>query len=97
MPSVIDKLVKHIPSVYRKAVLAEQLIPKMRQENDPCCLATIRHYRSLVPFFQKIRKPLFTLTAADGAIGTLAAAVYSARDDFRKLAIKIAEKIPIDL
>lgn len=65
----------------------------MRQEEDPCCLATISHYRSLVPMAQECRKPIFDLTVADGAIGSHAQAVRNARKDFRQLAEKIATRM----
>lgn len=69
----------------------------MRQENDPYCLAIMRHYRSLVPMSLESRKPIFSLTIADGAIGSNAQAVRSAREDFRKLAQKIATKMDINI
>ncbi len=62
-------------------------------ENDPYCLATMKHYRSLVPMAQEHRKPLFMLTAADGAIGGHANAVTSAHNDFQRLAKKISHNM----
>jgi hypothetical protein len=44
---------------------------------------------------QEHRKSVFDLTPADGAIGSHANAVESARDDFEKLSLKIAEKIGV--
>ena len=88
-----DKWARCIPSVYREYVLKEKAIPDMRQEEDPYCLATIRHYRSLVPLAQECRKPIFDLTGADGAIGSHAHAVRDARKDFRQLAEKIASRM----
>ncbi len=90
-----DKWVNRIPSVYREAVLNEAPIDAMTPENDPHCLATIRHYRSLIPMAQEHRKPIFNLTSADGAIGSHANAVTDARRDFQQLAIKITEKIEV--
>lgn len=92
-----DKWVQRIPSVYRTAVLKEPAISGMKQEDDPYCLATIRHYRSLIPLGQEKRKPIFNLTSADGAIGSHANAVIDARRDFKKLAGKIADLIHLDL
>lgn len=92
-----DKWVQRIPSVYREYVLNEEPIPELSQEDDPYCLATIRHYRSLVPMAQEVRKPIFNLTSADGAIGSHANAVRSARTDFYELASKISEEMNIDL
>jgi cellulose biosynthesis protein BcsQ len=92
-----DKWVQRIPSVYREAVLGEAPVPGLKQANDPYCLATIRHYRSLIPMGQEKRKPIFNLLPADGAIGSHAGAVQDARKDFMQLAEKIAAKMNIPL
>lgn len=88
-----DKWVQRIPCVYRQAVLAEPQVEGLKQEDDPYCLATIKHYRSLIPMGQEYRKPIFNLTSADGAIGSHANAVTTARQDFKQLAITIANQI----
>lgn len=93
-----DKWVQRIPVVYRESVLNEnQSTECIRQEEDPYCLATIKHYRSLIPMAQEHRKPIFNLTSADGAIGAHANAVQDAKKDFRTLAEKIAVKIGMTL
>jgi cellulose biosynthesis protein BcsQ len=93
-----DKWVQRIPSVYRQEVLNEPApIEDLRQEDDPYCLATIKHYRSLIPMGQEKRKPIFNLTPADGAIGSHAGAVRDAKDDFKQLAEKIAAQMSIPL
>lgn len=92
-----DKWVQRIPRLYREEVLQEPAAPGMRQEEDPYCLATIKHYRSLVPMGQEYRKPIFCLTPADGAIGSHAEAVMDARKDFKLLASKIAALIGLPL
>ena len=92
-----DKWVQRIPAVYREAVLDEDPVDGMKQENDPYCLATIKHYRSLVPMGQEHRKPIFNLTSADGAIGSHANAVTDARKDFKQLAAKIAAQMGMQL
>jgi cellulose biosynthesis protein BcsQ len=92
-----DKWVKRIPKTYRESVLDEVPTTTIKQEDDPYCLATIKHYRSLIPMAQEHRKPIFKLTSADGAIGSHANAVQDARKDFRKLAGKIAEQIGLPL
>jgi cellulose biosynthesis protein BcsQ len=81
-----------IPDVYRKSVLLDKSTPPTMSD-DPLCLAKLKHYRSLVPMAQEARKPIFQLTAADGAIGSHSAAVRSARDDFSQLAQKILDQI----
>ena len=85
-----DKWVNRIPNVYRESVLGEGLDTDIKQADDPYCLATIKHYRSLMPMAQEHRKPIFNLTSADGAIGSHANAVQDAKKDFRQLAGKIA-------
>jgi cellulose biosynthesis protein BcsQ len=85
-----DKWIKRIPSVYRENVLGgtpENMTPS----DDPFCLATLKHYRSLIPMSQEHRKPIFKLTSADGAVGSLAKPVQGAYRDFDVLAGKIAE------
>lgn len=93
-----DKWVQRIPRVYRQSVLNEGTAPdNIRQEDDPYCLATIRHYRSLIPMAQEHRKPIFNLTSADGAIGSHANAVQDAKKDFKQLALKIAAQMQMPL
>ncbi|NLF25485.1 MAG: ParA family protein [Deltaproteobacteria bacterium] len=92
-----EKWVNQIPEVYRTAVLDQQPEGIYKQANDPECLATIKHYRSLVPMGQEKRKPIFKLTSADGAIGSHVNAVQDAKNDFEELARKIASKIGLIL
>lgn len=88
-----DKWVRRIPAVYREAVLDQNPPSAVPTTGDPHCLATIKHYRSLIPMGQEHRKPIFKLTAADGAIGGHAGAVQDARRDFQELARKIMGQI----
>lgn len=93
-----DKWVQRIPFVYRESVLSETPSETLgSQEQDPYCLATIKHYRSLIPMAQEHRKPIFNLTSADGAIGSHANAVQEAKKDFTKLAKRIAEQMRLTL
>ena len=62
-------------------------------ESDPNCLAMVRGYRSLVRMAQEAHKPIFALRSADGAIGSHAAAVGKAYEDFRELAKRIADRV----
>jgi len=86
-----------IPDVYREAVLGEQPQPRVAIERDPNCLATLKHYRSLMPLAQEARKPMFALKPADGAIGGHAKAVQDCYIDFRALARTVAERSGIAL
>lgn len=88
-----DKWVNRIPAAYRSAIQDERPVTGMMPENDPYCLSLIKHYRSLVPMAQEHRKPIFSLTAADGAIGAQAGAVQDAKTDFSHLARVIAKLV----
>ncbi len=88
-----DKWVNRMPAEYAKMLLdtADELPPSAATPSeDQHCLATIRHYRSLVPMAQEHRKPIFHLGPADGAIGGHSKAVTDAYDEYKKLAKDIA-------
>jgi len=87
-----DRWVKKMPDMYRVHVLQESE-SGFSPDNDPYCLAMVKHFRSLVPMAQEARKPVFALTPADGAIGSHAAAVQEAYQDFKLLAQKIEMKM----
>lgn len=61
--------------------------------SDGDCLAHLKHYRSLMPMAQEVRKPIFHLSSADGAIGSHAQAVRDAWSDFKALAVQIEQRI----
>lgn len=87
---------ERMPAEYRSSLS----LPKSNRifesvKDDPECLALLRHYKSLIPMAQEARKPVFLLKSADGAIGSHAASVTQAYDDFRALAKKILTKIDI--
>ncbi len=86
------KWVDRIPGTYRESVLrlGADLSPKF---NDGNCLARLKHYRSLVPMAQEVRKPIFHLSSADGAIGSHSQAVRDAWSDFRALAAQIEARV----
>ncbi len=89
-----DKWVNRIPVEYAKMLMAkenESSSPGTTPAKDKHCLATIRHYRSLVPMAQEMRKPIFQLTSADGAIGSHSLAVTNAYDDYKELAKNISK------
>ena len=93
-----DKWVQRIPAAYRTEVLDEGMPEQeLEQATDPYCLATIKHYRSLVPMAQEHRKPIFALTSADGAIGAHTNAVTAAKADFRQLAVRIGKEVGITI
>lgn len=82
-----------IPSTYQGSVLDQlrQDIPVMAVGSD--CLAQLKHYRSLMPMALEARKPIFDLTAADGAIGNHSYAVKDAWKDFNLLAKEIYDRV----
>lgn len=91
-----DRWANRIPTEYRRSVLGESEPPALiRTAEDEHCLATLKHYRSLVPMGQEARKPIFELSVADGAIGSHAQAVKDARQDFRVLAQRVLNGVGI--
>jgi chromosome partitioning protein len=92
-----DKWVNRMPEEYARNLLEDKIGPyAVTPEEDPeNSLATVKHYRSLVPMAQEARKPIFHLTPADGAIGAHAAAARDAYKDFKILAKKIVKRIGI--
>jgi chromosome partitioning protein len=86
------KWADRIPQTYADSVLAQGVSAASPLAEDGC-LARLKHYRSLAPMAQEARKPIFSLTAADGAIGNHAAAVRDAYSDFKMLAVAILARI----
>lgn len=82
-----------IPNVYRQSVANKPDDVNVHVEDDPYCLAALKHYRSLMPLAMEARKPMFRLKPADGAIGAHAQAVRDCYSDFRALALRILSAI----
>jgi len=87
-----QKWANRIPATYLKEILKSVVTPPA-VESDSNCLAMIKHFKSLMPMAQEVRKPMFYLTAADGAIGSHAAAVTSCGEQFERLADRILKAI----
>ena len=82
-----DKWVNRMPKEYAMNLLGNGPGPyPPSPDQDPHSLATVKHFRSLVPMAQEARKPIFKLKAADGALGSHAAAASVAYSDFKALA-----------
>jgi chromosome partitioning protein len=64
-------------------------------DDDPNCIATIKHFSSLVPIAQAANKPLFDLKQADGIGGGQIQAVARCRKEFESLSNKIAARMKI--
>jgi chromosome partitioning protein len=95
-PALADKRwVDRIPATYRQKVLGEAPSSDLpvSPASDPFCLAQLKHYRSLMSMAQEVRKPIFQLTSADGAIGNHSQAVKEANSDFTALANAILFKL----
>ena len=87
-----------IPATYRTALLGTtESDSTPSQQQDANCLALLKHYRSLMPLAMEAHKPIFQLKPADGAIGAHVEAVRECSMDFRRLALKIADKAGIEL
>ena len=86
-----DKWINRMPAEYAWNLLddKEGSYPETPSQDEQHALATVKHYRSLVPMAQEARKPIFHLTPADGDIGAHAAAARDAYSDFKILAEKI--------
>ena len=54
-----------------------------------------KHFRSLMPLAQEVRKPMFALKPADGAIGGHTRAVAECYRDFQALAREIARRCDV--
>lgn len=85
-----DRWIARIPEYYSKFVLGGE-------DGQNHCLASLKHFRSLMPLAQEARKPAFHLTVADGAIGAHYNSVLDARKQFEALALAILDKTGIGL
>ncbi len=80
---------KRLPVAYRESVLGDE---SSDVQNDGNQVHRIKHYRSLMPMAMEARKPMFSLTNADGAIGAHQANVQQCHDDFSALITEIAAR-----
>lgn len=90
-----ERWLAEIPAHYRADVLGKAVARPPAPAEDPHCLAMLKHYRSLMPLAQNAGKPMFHLKAADGALGAHAQAVQACYQDFRALALRVAEACKI--
>lgn len=84
-PKAYQRWINRFPSTYAESVLEGKRTGFTSAADDPNCLATIKHYRSLMPMAMQARKPVFDLKPADGAIGAHGEAVRGSHDDFSTL------------
>jgi chromosome partitioning protein len=84
-----------IPREFRESVLRTRADNQLAPEDDPYCLARLKHYRGLMPLAQEARKPMFALKPADGAFGGHQQAAQSAYRDFSLLAEALLDRLGI--
>lgn len=87
-----ERWIGRIPEVYRRAVLGTTE-PAPGVDDDPHCLAMLKHVRSLMPLAQEARKPIFELKPADGAFGGHQQAVAAARVDYSALTDRLLTEL----
>lgn len=92
-----DKWMRKIPGVYHQEILDDGGTAALSTTEDIECLASLKHFRSLMPMAQDALKPMFHLKAADGALGGHIYAVQECFSDFEKLAKAIAGKCGITI
>ena len=81
-----DRWARQVPAEYSRSVLADDAPATASDpQTDENCIATVKHYRGLIPLAQDARKPIFALSAGDGAFGSHAVAARDAFRDFRAL------------
>ncbi len=86
------KWANRIPNVYSKYVLNNSSNHEINIEADENCIGLLKHYRSLAPMSMEVRKPIFLLKPADGAIGAHVYAVQQSYREFEQLTKRITSK-----
>lgn len=84
-----QRWIDQIPNTYRHTMMGKSN-ETVTVTQDPYCLATIKHYKSLMPLAQAVHKPIFQLQASDGALGASIQVAHTAYQDFEALARNIA-------
>jgi len=87
--------INKIPAFFHEYVLCEKDLSEYNIDTDTYCLALLKHYHSLIPMAMEVRKPIFLLKPADGAIGAHYQAVLRAYQDFKALSEKILKRTRI--
>lgn len=86
------KWANRIPNVFNEYVLADKSKTSPKASEDTNCLALLKHYHSLIPMAMEVRRPIFLLKPADGAIGAHYQAVQRAYSDFKALTENILQR-----
>ncbi|HYD31759.1 MAG TPA: AAA family ATPase [Azospirillaceae bacterium] len=88
-----ERWMNRIPPEYKKSVLGMERPSISPVSHDSHCLAQIKHYRSLMPLAMEVRKPIFHLKPADGALGAQLTTARRCYDDFYALARRIGQAV----
>ena len=88
-----DRWFRRMPAEYASSVLDQPPGDDLTPETDPSLIATIKHFRSLIALSQEARKPIFSLTPADGAMGAHSVAANAAHTDFKQLAEELLQRM----
>jgi len=91
------KWMARIPSGYTRAILQQSGTSELTVEQDPNCVASLKHYGSLMPMAMEVQKPMFHLKPADGAIGAHVYAVQDCYNDFKRLALAVAGRCGLEI
>ena len=83
---------RRIPAEYRESVLRQSPENAPAVKDDPECLHLLKPYRNLMLIAAEARKPMFFLKPADGALGSIAAAVQDCYRDYKALALALAKR-----
>ncbi|RKZ48168.1 MAG: hypothetical protein DRR16_12120 [Candidatus Parabeggiatoa sp. nov. 3] len=93
-----SKWMREIPRVYHEAILNESFEENtFSLKDDPHCLQVFKTYYSLKPMAIEVRKPIFHLKPADGALGAYGEMVPTAYREYQQLAKNIAKRAGIVL
>ena len=79
-----------LPQVYTENVLG---LAAHQEPSEDHQIFRIKHYRSLMPMAMEVRKPMFSLTSADGAIGAHQLNVAQCHEDFDALTKAIFKQV----
>jgi chromosome partitioning protein len=92
VPVVPDsRWAERIPGAFHEHMLGEPAPHRLVQaDQDPCCIAQLRPFATLVPYARQARKPMFDLRQADGVSGGQTKAVLRCRAEFEHLVDEIA-------
>jgi chromosome partitioning protein len=84
-----------VPSEFRRCVLDEATSSSAQtlMEDDPYCMARLKHFASLMPIAQAARKPMFDLRQADGIGGGQLLSVKRCREEFERLVAGVTQRL----